>query len=205
MGRPLTDPAEWRRRVGPVTTAIRERDLRTATSGLAALDRDDLAGARRAAAEVAARVWDQPDDLAGVAVADGVVVLAHTPDQPFSHLGLALGFLALAFQVFGDDGLLEAAVELHDLTVALGEPLWVGSEGWRVGWGAALLHEVTGEVAYRATAERVADGICESQRPDGSWGSALLDLEAATVLTAMFDAVEARTGLDNDPPPDAEP
>jgi hypothetical protein len=202
--RPLTDVEEWRRRVAAATTAIRPGDLRTAATGLAALDREDLETVRVAAAVVAARVWDQPEDVPGVVVADGVIALAHTSGQPFSHLGLAIGFLALAFEALGDDELLEAAVELHDLTVALGDALWTGPEGWRVGWGSAVLFEVTGEVAYRATAERVADGICEAQRPDGSWGSGLLDLEAATILTAMANAVDARIGLDDDPPPDAE-
>lgn len=200
MTRADTTPEEWRRRAdaAPVAVGVVKGDLRSACAGLAALDAGDVDVARAAASVCREVAWSQPDDVLGVQAAPGLVVLAHAGPQPFSVLGVAVGFLARCFEEWGDDAHLDAAVELHDLTVALGDAVWVGPESWRVGWGAALLHEVTGEVAFLATAERVADAMCETQAPDGWWGSAAATAEAALVLREMADAVEARTGVDVD-------
>jgi len=67
-----------------------------------------------------------------------------------------------------------------------------------VGWGGALLYEVTGEDAFLATAERMADVLSETQSPGGSWGDgdeALTELCAAS-LVAMADAVESRAEVE---------
>ncbi|MDQ3758276.1 MAG: glycoside hydrolase family 127 protein, partial [Actinomycetota bacterium] len=125
-----------------------------------------------------------------------LVVRAHAGPQPFDVLGLAVGFLARAFELWGDDADLDAAVELHDLVVALGDDVWDGPEAWRVGWGAALLYAVTGDEAFLATTERVADLLCETQLPDGTWGSPEATAEAALVLREMADAVESRAGIE---------
>jgi hypothetical protein len=124
-----------------------------------------------------------------------LTVAAHAGPQPFSVLGVAVGFLGRCFEAGGDDADLDAAVELHDLTVALGDSVWVGPESWRVGWGAAVLYGVTGDEAFLATAERVADGMCETQAPDGWWGSAAATAEAAFVLAEIAEAVESRAAL----------
>ena len=39
----------------------------------------------------------------------------------------------------------------------------------KVGWGAALVYQVTGEDRYRDLALRVADALLAQQNPDGSW------------------------------------
>jgi hypothetical protein len=75
--------------------------------------------------------------------------------------------------------------------VALGEAVWDGRESWPVGWGAALLYGVTGEDAFRATAERVADGMCETPE---------LPEDARSLLLEMADIVEARAALPDDAP-----
>lgn len=200
MTRADTTPAEWRRRAdgAPVAVGVVDGDLRSAWAGLAALEVGDVEVAREAAAVCRDVVWSQPDDVLGVQAAPGLVVLAHAGPQPFSVLGVTVGFLARCFEEWGDDADLDAAAELHDLTVALGDAVWVGPESWRVGWGAALIYEVTGDVAFLATAERVADAMCEAQAPDGWWGSAWATAEAAFVLREMAYAVEARAGVDLD-------
>lgn len=200
MTRADTTPEEWRRRAeaAPVAVGVVEGDLRSAWAGLAALDAGDADAARAAAAECRRVASSQPDDVLGVQAAPGLVVLAHAGPQPFSVLGVAVGFLARCFEEWGDEDDLDAAVELHDLTVALGDAVWAGPESWRVGWGAALLYGVTGDVSFLATAERVADAMCETQTPDGWWGSGAATAEAAFVLREMADAVEARAGVDVD-------
>ena len=107
-------------------------------------------------------------------------------------------FLARSFEEDGEDRVLDAALELHDLVVALGDGVWLPANAL-VGWGGAVLYRVTGEDAYLATAERMADVLCESQAPDGSWGDGdeVLTALASAALAAMADAVEARQELDD--------
>lgn len=198
MTRALTSPDEWRRRAVAAPSGVVDGDLRSAWAGLSALDAGDAALAAAAAAACRAAAWSQPDDVAGVVVGPGLTVYAHAGPQPFSTLGVAVGFLGRCFEAEGDDADLEAAVELHDLCVALGDAVWAGPESWRVGWGAALLYAVTGDQSFLATAERVADAMCETQGTDGWWGSAAATAEAAFVLAEMADAVESRAGVDVD-------
>ncbi|HVF74566.1 MAG TPA: hypothetical protein VM938_05915 [Acidimicrobiales bacterium] len=193
MTRADTTPEEWRRRAAAAPSGVVDGDLRSAWAGLVALDSPVAAEAARVCREV---VWSQPDDVAGVVAGPSLTVAAHAGPQPFSVLGVAVGFLARRFETDGDDADLDAAVELHDLTVALGDAVWVGPESWRVGWGAALLYGVTGDEAFLATAERVADGMCETQAPDGWWGSAAATAEAAEVLAEIAEAVESRAGVE---------
>ena len=194
--RAVTSPEEWRRRAVLAAPAVVEDDLCSAVAGLAALEAGDEETARSAVRVCRSVVLSQPDDVPGVAAAPGMVVQAHAGPQPFGVLGTAVGFLARAFELWGDDADLDAAVELHDLTVALGDDVWDGPEAWRVGWGAALLYAVTGDEAFLATAERVADLLCETQRPDGTWGSPEATAEAVFVLREMADAVEGRAGVE---------
>jgi hypothetical protein len=192
----VTSPEEWRRRARLAAPVVVEGDLRSAVAGLAALEAGDEATARQAARVCRDVVRSQPDDVPGVMAAPGLVVRAHAGPQPFGLLGTAVGFLARAFEQWGEDEDLDAAIELHDLTVALGDDVWDGPEAWRVGWGAALLHGATGDEAFLATAERVGDLLCETQRPDGTWGSSEVTAEAALVLREMADAVEGRAGVE---------
>jgi hypothetical protein len=195
MTRADTTPEEWRRRAEGAASGVVEGDLRSAWAGAAALETGDEAVASAAARVCRQAVWSQPSDVAGVAAGRSLVVAAHAGPQAFSVLGVAVGFLARRFEVEGDDADLDAAVELHDLTVALGDSVWVGPESWRVGWGAALLYGATGDESFLATAERVADGMCEAQAPDGWWGSAAATAEAAFVLAEIAEAVESRAAL----------
>jgi hypothetical protein len=196
VARVLTSPDEWRRRAAAAPSGVVDGDLRSAWAGLGALEAGDEEAARRAAAACRGVVWSQLDDVAGVVAGPGLTIHAHAGPQPFSVLGVAVGFLARCFEEWGEDADLDAAVELHDLCAALGDSVWVGPESWRVGWGAALLYGVTGDVSFLATAERVADGLCETQGTDGWWGSAAATAEAARVLADMADAVESRAGID---------
>ena len=118
-----------------------------------------------AAARVRALVWDQPDDVAGVRTgADpDTFVFAHAGPQPFAVLGWATAFLANCFEANGDDDDLAAAVELHDLTAALGDDVWNSTDNGPVALGAAALYGITGEDAFLATVERLCDLLCEVQ------------------------------------------
>lgn len=207
MAKPITEPPEWRRRaqLAPASAApLGWRGGRMATAveaGLAALAAGDDDGVRAAAEVCRAMAWDQPDDLAGLRIGDGDgaddVVLAHRAGQRFDVPAGAAAFLARAFEALGDEAWLDAAVELLDTVVALGEPVWDRAATAAVaGWAGAVLYEVTGEEAFLATAERGADVVCELQAPDHTWGDGPTTALVASRLLEMADAVEARAGVD---------
>ena len=213
MARAITAPDEWRRRADLASDWA--ADNFTTLAEAAAIGLDELgAGTDANAAAVFCRsiVWSQPDDFPGIVlvrdgeaiVGSGSVAAAHTPDQPFAALGLAIFVLARRFAERGDEEDLAASVELHDLTVALGEHLWDGPECAVVGRGAAELFALTGDDAFLATTERVADVLCEVQGPGGSMGDPAASARIAQFLREMADAVEARQAADLDPPPEAE-
>jgi len=193
MGQAVTSPPEWRRRAGastlpPAPPDDAETELgRLVARAWESTDHD-------AAAAVRALVWDQPDDVPGVRTGPDTYVYAHQPGQPVAVLGWATALLANRFEALGDDDDLAAAVELHDLTVALGDHLFDDQANAPVALGAASLYAVTGEDAFLATTERLCDLLCEVQPVN--------DLSAA-VLNACADLVEPRLAVESAEP--AEP
>jgi hypothetical protein len=186
MAHAVTTPAEWRRRAGtePSLPAPPDDDsselARLVAAGWDSLD-------DTAAAEVRAIVWDQPIEMPAVRIGPDQYVHAHVGRQPFAVLGWATAFLVEHFETTGDDDDLAAATELHDLTVALGDDVWDWPENAPVALGAARLYNVTGEVAFLATVERLADMLCEAQPlTDGN----------AAILAAIADLVESRQPLE---------
>ena len=180
-----------------------------ALAGWACLECGRVEGAERAAIFCRRFAWEQPDDVPGLLIewrADHLmpepIVRAHAGPQDFSAPALGALFLARRFEAVGDFDDLDAAVELHDLTVALGDDVW-HPEHVELGWAAALLYRVTGEEAFLATAERMADVACETQGGDGSWGTASLTATVSAALVEMAEAVESRVGVDE--PPAEEP
>jgi hypothetical protein len=211
MTKSVTSPPEWRRRAALVVSApsgqfppaVSTTELgATALEGWAALERGDDGVAARAAALCRRFVWEQPDDVPGVLLGwdndhpAAPLARAHAAGQPYGDIGAGVAFLARSFEDGGDVGDLDAAVELHDLVVALGEGVWQPANAL-VGWGGALLYEITGEDAFLATAERMADVLAETQTPNGTWGDDdVLTALAAATLVAMADAVEARADVE---------
>jgi len=197
---------------GPLPDDVLEPDSdlgSAALAGWASLETGASEAAERAAVFCRRFAWEQPDDVPGLLIAmgpDGLapepVVRAHAGPQDFSAPALGALFLARRFEIGGDFDDLDAAVELHDLTVALGDDVW-HPEHVELGWAAAVLYRVTGEQAFLATAERMADVACETQGGDGSWGTASLTATVSAALVEMAEAVESRVGVDE--PPAEEP
>jgi hypothetical protein len=191
MGQAVTSPPEWRRRAGDVSTPPRPP-----AGGATEMDRlVDAAWSEldeAAAARVRGLVWDQPDDVAGVRTGSDpdTFVFAHAGPQPFATLGWAAAFLGNCFEANGHDDDLAAAVELHDLTVALGDDVWDSPDNGPVALGAAVLYAITGEEAFLATVERMCDLLCEVQP---------LTDDNAAVLRACADLVEPRQALESEP------
>src|SRR5688500_879432 len=171
----------------------------SAVQGLAALDHEEDASEHAVACRQV--IWSQPEDIPGIVVdfEPVTVVAAHAGPQDFASPGLAVAFLARHFAATGDDASLEAAIELHDLCVALGDDLWESVECGPLGLGAAELYLVTGDPAFLATAERAADVLCEAHRPDCHIGpDAASTARALFALEAMATAVEDRMSAELD-------
>jgi len=221
-----TSPPEWRRRAAVVESApsaqfprppIGTQDATggwigpsgrvelgaSALGGWSALEQGDDAVATRAAALCRRFAWEQPEDAPGLLLGweddrpSEPLARAHAPGQPYGDVGAGVAFLARCFEEGGDVEDLDAAVELHDLGVAMGEGVWQPANAL-VGWGGALLYEITGEDAFLATAERMADVLCETQLPGGSWGGGdeVVTELCAAALVAMADAVDARAEVE---------
>jgi len=213
MSKPVTEPTEWRRRAELAADWVGRSFATLGEAASIGLDQIDAGLDAQAAAVFCRRiVWGQPDDFPGIVlvpdgdpiVAAGAVAAAHAPDQPFEALGLGVFFLARRFGERGGEDDLAAAVELHDLTVALGEHVWDDARCAVLGRAAAELFALTGDDAFRATADRVADTLCELQGPDGAVGGATETARIAQFLREMADAVETRHAADLDTPAEAE-
>lgn len=211
MTQAVTSPPEWRRRAALAAALGGDHPawepgapLRThAIEGLRALD--DGRDATPLSVLCREIVWSQPEDVPGIVIGfePVAIVAAHAAGQDVAAPGLAVAFLARHFADTGDDGSLEAAIELHDLCVALGDDLWDSVECGPLGWGAAELFALTGEDAFLATAERAADVLCEAQARDGAvvGGDERDGARVGFLLAAMADAVEDRqvAGIDEEP------
>lgn len=196
MTQPVTSPPEWRRRAQQAGPAPAELPLpqRNELDRLVAAGWADLDPAVMAA--VIGLVNDQPSDVAGVRVGEGEFVYAHAGPQHFDSLGRAAAFLGACFEATGDDAALAAAVELHDLVAALGDDVWDRPQNAPVGYGAATLYGITGEVAFLATVERIADMLCETQSAAGEWGDADTTAAAAATLLWSAEQVESRSAIE---------
>ena len=226
MTKAVTSPPEWRRRAALVVSApsgqfppspSTDQDASggwigpsgrvelgaSALGGWSALEQGDDDSTARAAALCRRFAWEQPDDVPGLLLGwdDGQpsepLARANAPGQSYGDVGAGVVFLARWFEEGGDVDDLDAAVELHDLVVAMGEGVWLPANAL-VGWGGALLYEVTGEDAFLATAERMADVLSETQAPGGSWGDGdeVLTELCTAALVAMADAVESRAEVE---------
>jgi hypothetical protein len=175
----------------------------TAIAGWSLLEQDRLDTAARAARFCRRFAWEQPPDVLGFLIGweddhpAEPLVRAHAANERFGAIGAGALFLARHFEETGEDEDLDAAIELHDVVVALGDDVWQ-PENLFVGWAAAVLYRVTGEEAFLATVERMADIMCETQQPDGTWADHELTAGAAVALADMADSVEARQAVEEE-------
>lgn len=179
--------------------------------GQAAVEAGDEALAASAAGFCRPFAWDQPRegttlfiarDASGALAEGGPRIVAHRAGQATHVLFAASAFLAAWFAEAGDDDDLSAAIELHDLGVAVGGDVWASPRGAMAGLAGASLFSITGEEPFRATADRMADALCEMQGADGSWPgegerpAVEVTAEVSIALADMADAVRERAIID---------
>src|SRR5438132_10913129 len=114
---------------GPLPDDVLEPDSdlgSAALAGWASLETGASEAAARAAAFCRRFAWEQPDDVPGLLLGwdDGPaepLARAHANRQLYGDIGAAAAFLARSFAEGGKTDDLDAAVELHDLVVAMGD------------------------------------------------------------------------------------
>jgi len=90
-------------------------------------------------------------------------------DQSFYHPGIVGGFLARLYQATGQAQWLALAKEYMRFAEHVGDYHFGLLRAGKIGWAAAVLYTLTGEVKYRKMAIRVGDQLIGQQTADGGW------------------------------------
>lgn len=97
------------------------------------------------------------------------VVRVGEPRQPYFQMGIAASFLCRMSMTSGENAHLETAKRYLEPAFKCGEEMYETAQVGKVGWGAALVYQITGEERYRELAVRVAEALLAQQNADASW------------------------------------
>jgi hypothetical protein len=97
------------------------------------------------------------------------VLHAGQPLQPYLQIGIAAAFLSRMAMASGETSNVELARRYLEPAFRATSAMYQTAQAGKAGWGAALVHQLTGEDRYRGLAFRVAEALCAQQNPDGSW------------------------------------
>jgi hypothetical protein len=92
--------------------------------------------------------------------------------QYYYYLGYPMAFLARLYQATGQERFLEGARKYFEFHEACAPDAFSSWPSGKSGWGAAILHNITGEEKYGKAAETLADFFVHTQSPDGFWFNA---------------------------------
>jgi hypothetical protein len=198
---------------GPDAGLDSEQDaMTTATAGLACLYGGQFDAAQRAGDYLVGLLEAQPANAARLAFVTrkGAEVVRDYPEEmvesyaitvgkteQWYHVpGLAAGFLARLSESTGDDLYLAAAGQYLTMADSCGNDRYTFDTSPLFGWGAAVLHSVSGNTNFRRIAGAVADGMLELQLANGSWlkGSMGED-EESDVVDATAEGIIALTAI----------
>ena len=90
------------------------------------------------------------------------------PMQLYFMPGIASAFLCRLYMATGEERYLELAVKYTEFAMRC-EHLYSAPQVCKVGWGSALLYQVTREHRFYALTQTVADYFIEHQFPEGYW------------------------------------
>lgn len=90
-------------------------------------------------------------------------------DQFFFAPGIAAAFLGQLFQATGEKRWIPLAKDYLVLAEVASEYLYGLLRAGKVGWGATILYQVTGEIKYLEMARRVGETLLQLQGRSGAW------------------------------------
>ena len=97
------------------------------------------------------------------------VLRADQPRQWYFMMGIAAAFLCRLTMASGERTHVGLAQRYLDLAFHCTDAMYDTAQVGKVGWGAALVYQLTGDARYRDLAVRVAGALLAQQNPDGSW------------------------------------
>jgi hypothetical protein len=98
----------------------------------------------------------------------GYLIDAREPAQMYFMPGIASAFLCRLYMATGEQGHLDLAVKYTEFAMRC-EHLFSAPQVCKVGWGSALLYQLTREQRFYELTQKVADYFIEHQFPEGYW------------------------------------
>jgi len=92
--------------------------------------------------------------------------------QWFFSIGHPIGFLAKLYLVTNSEKYLDGAEEYSNFADSCSkqpEGVFSWPASGKIGWGFSVLYNITGKTKYRKMAEKVADYLVNTQKPQGYW------------------------------------
>ncbi|MBI3941761.1 MAG: hypothetical protein HY326_02010 [Chloroflexi bacterium] len=174
----------------------------TSWGGMAALATGHLENACRAGDTLVKMVSGQPDpqrfysrmDLQGnliTQVPDGkdlfYYVNAGQPKQIYFNPGISLIYLTHLYRATQEERYLQACRQIFSFTERCAADAYSFPPSGKLGFGCALLYDITGDPAARRAAVQLGTYLVETQTPAGSWR--LPD-------EALYAAIKIKEGLE---------
>lgn len=97
------------------------------------------------------------------------VVDAEKTGQYYWQVGLPLVALAKLYTVTKDANYLKGAVKIYDFLMSCQPDVVASSPVGKLGWGSAILFNITGDSRYKETNRKITEYIMSKQNPDGYW------------------------------------
>jgi hypothetical protein len=92
-----------------------------------------------------------------------------TPRQAYFNSGMAAAFLARLHMATGDASWSDLGRDYLRISFHTLDEMYETAQVGKVGWGAALLYQTTGDEQMRGLAERVGEALLRQQTDTGGW------------------------------------
>ncbi len=92
-----------------------------------------------------------------------------TPRQAYFNMGIAAAFLARLAMSTGDGSWAVLGRDYLGLAFNVLDEMYETAQVGKVGWGAALVYQNSGDEKMRKLAERVGEAMCAQQTDTGGW------------------------------------
>ncbi len=96
-------------------------------------------------------------------------IRADTPRQAYFNMGIAAAFLARLSLATGDASWSVLGRDYLQLGFNVLDEMYETAQVGKVGWGAALIYQTTGEDKMRHLAERIGEAMAAQQTDTGGW------------------------------------
>jgi hypothetical protein len=120
-----------------------------------------------------------------------------TPRQAYFNMGIVAAFLARLSMSTGDGSWSVLGRDYLQLAFNVLDEMYETAQVGKVGWGAALLYQTSGDEQMRRLAERVGEAMVAQQTDTGGWDNTggyvndAIRIEVTAEFVALFDEMIA--------------